>query len=191
MRIKICGITRPDDARFAEQEGADALGVVLCSPSSKRSVSPERAVEIFRSVGPFTTTVAVTHTKSEEDLKKILAIKPDALQISHPFVFKEKPDVKIIRVIGKGETLPEDCDAIIIDESHGSGKDFDLTVAKNAVNDSKIPVILAGGLTPENVKRAISQVHPYAVDVATGVELAPGIKDREKIRAFIAASRRI
>ncbi|HII99440.1 MAG TPA: phosphoribosylanthranilate isomerase, partial [Methanoregula sp.] len=65
MRIKICGITRPDDARFAEQEGAHAIGVVLFS-DSKRSVSAERAQEIFSAVGPFTTTVAVTHTKSEE-----------------------------------------------------------------------------------------------------------------------------
>jgi phosphoribosylanthranilate isomerase len=190
MRIKICGITRPDDAQFAEQEGADAIGVVLCSPSSKRSVTPERAKEIFSTVGPFTMTVAVTHTKSEEDIRKILALHPDAIQISHPFIFREKPCVKIIRVIGKGEVLPEDCDAIIVDESHGGGKDFDLTLAKNAVNVSKIPVILAGGLTPENVEGAISQVHPYAVDVATGVEQAPGIKDKEKIRAFIAASRR-
>jgi phosphoribosylanthranilate isomerase len=191
MRIKICGITRPDDARFAELEGADAIGVVLCSPSSKRSVTPERANEIFCSVGPFTTTVAVTHTKSVEDIQKILALHPDAIQISHPFVFREDPGVKIIRVIGKKDILPKDCDAVIVDESHGGGKEFDLTLAKNVVWESKIPVILAGGLTPENVEGAISQVRPYAVDVATGVEEAPGIKDKEKIRAFIAACRRI
>ena len=189
MRIKICGITRPDDARFAEQEGADAIGVVLFS-DSKRSVSTGRAQEIFSSVGPFTTTVAVTHTASEEDLARIIALKPDAIQISFPFVFREDPKVRVIRVIGRNDPLPEDCDAVIVDDSHGGGRSFDLTYAQETVKRSDIPVILAGGLTPENVAEAIRRVRPYAVDVATGVEESPGIKDQEKIRAFIAACRR-
>ena len=125
MRIKCCGITSPEDARYAEACGADAIGVVVFSPSSKRSVTPERAREIFDAVGPFTTTVAVSHTTSHEDLEQILALHPDAIQISHPFVFREKPGAKVIRVIGRNDPLPTDCDAIIVDESHGSGKNFD------------------------------------------------------------------
>src|SRR5512133_1460473 len=105
MRIKICGITRPDDARFAEQEGADAIGVVLFS-DSKRSVSPKQASEIFAAVGPFTTTVAVTHTTSRDDLEQIIALNPDAIQISHPFEFKRDSGVRVIRVIGRGDPLP-------------------------------------------------------------------------------------
>jgi phosphoribosylanthranilate isomerase len=190
MRIKCCGITRPEDARFAEACGADAIGVVVFSPTSKRSVTPERAREIFHAVGPFTTTVAVSHTTSYDDLKQILALHPDAIQISHPFVFREKPVVKLIRVIGRNDPLPTDCDAIIVDESHGSGKNFDLSHARDAVQRSELPVILAGGLTQENVADAIRQVHPYAVDVATGIETAPGIKDHKKIAAFIAAARK-
>ena len=190
MRVKICGITRPEDARFAGNEGADAIGVVVCSPGSKREVTLNRAKEIFRSVGPFVTTVAVTHTRSEEDLWEIFTIQPDAVQIFHPFKRTSLTEVRIIQAIGKGEPLPEDCDAIIIDESHGSGTAFDLAGAKNAVQHAKVPVILAGGLTPENVEAAIRQVRPYAVDVATGVEVSPGIKDPAKVRAFIAASRR-
>ena len=99
MRIKCCGITRVRDALFAEQAGADAIGVVLFISSSPRSVPVDRAREIFDAVGPFTATVAVTHTTSEEDLAQILALRPTAIQIFHPFVFAEDPDVKVIRAI--------------------------------------------------------------------------------------------
>jgi phosphoribosylanthranilate isomerase len=153
-------------------------------------VTPERAREIFDAVGPFTTTVAVSHTTSPEDLEQMLALHPDAIQISHPFVFREKPGEKVIRVIGRDDPVPTDCDAIIVDESHGSGKNFDLSHAHNVMQQSALPVILAGGLTPENVEDAIRQVHPYAVDVASGIETAPGIKDHTKIAEFIAAARK-
>jgi phosphoribosylanthranilate isomerase len=191
MRVKCCGITRAEDACFAEVCGADAIGVVVCSPPSARSVSLEQAREIFDAVGPFTTTVAVTHSTSHADLEQILALHPDALQISHLFTFSEKPDPKVIRVIGRNEPLPSDCDAIIVDESHGSGRTVDLTYARQVVMSSRIPVILAGGLAPDNVAAAIRQVHPYAVDVASGIESAPGIKDHSKIAAFIAAARSV
>jgi len=189
MRIKCCGITRAEDARYAEACGADAIGVVVFSPPSVRSVTPERAREIFDAVGPFITTVAVSHTASPEDLEQILTLHPNAIQISHPFVFRKKPGANVIRVIGRNDPIPTDCDAIIVDESHGSGKNFDLSHAHNVVQRSALPVILAGGLTPENVANAIRQVHPYAVDVASGIEKVPGIKDHKKIAAFITAAR--
>jgi len=188
MRIKICGITRPEDARFAEDAGADAIGVVVCSGDvSRRNVPLEQAKKIFRAVGPFTTTVAVSHTTSEDELRKMIALSPDAIQISHPFTFDKDPEVKLIRVVGRGEPLPGDCNAIIVDDSHGTGRTFDHSYARDAVKASGIPVILAGGLTPENVGAAIREVSPYAVDVASGVEVSPGIKDHKKIEAFIAA----
>jgi phosphoribosylanthranilate isomerase len=188
MRVKICGITRPEDACFAEEAGADAIGVVLFS-ESKRSVPLEKAREIFEAVGPFVARVAVTHTASEEDLEEILDLHPTAIQIFHPFIFRQNPGVKVIRVVPHGDPIPVDCDAIIIDESHGGGKLFDPASAGEIVCRSKVPVILAGGLTAENVRDAIRRVHPYAVDVASGVEVSPGIKDHWKIRAFIAACR--
>lgn len=95
----------------------------------------------------------------------------------------------MIRAVRPGETLPYDCDAIIIDGSHGRGKPFDRAFARRIVRESPVPVILAGGLTPENVRDAIEGVHPYAVDVATGVEEQPGIKDKAKVRAFLRACR--
>lgn len=190
MRVKICGITRPEDAQFAEQQGADAVGVVVFSGGvSQRVVGEEKAREIFAAVGPFTTTVAVSHTTSEDDLKRMIALHPDAIQISHPFRFTGDPGVKVIRVISRGDPLPEDCDAVIVDDSHGKGRDFDPSYARNTVRRSSVPVILAGGLTPENVGEAIRRIQPYAVDVASGVELSPGIKNPEKVRAFIAACR--
>ena len=192
MRIKICGITKSEDAQYAEKAGADAIGVVVFSGGvSRRVVSIERAREIFDSVGPFTATVAVSHTDSKEDLEQMIALHPDAIQISHPFTFRSDPGVRIIRVIGRGDPLPEDCDAIIIDDSHGKGRQYDPSYAMATVHRSRIPVILAGGLNPENVSDAIRQVHPYAVDVASGVEISPGIKDKEKILAFIAACRKV
>lgn len=191
MRVKICGITRPEDAQCAEKAGANAIGVVVCSGNvSRRNVPLERAKEIFDAVGPFITKVAVSHTTSEEELGRMIALNPDAIQISHPFLFQKDPGVRVIRVIGRGEPLPDDCSAIIVDDSHGQGRIFDRTYAQAAVQNSRIPVILAGGLTPENVGAAIRDVRPYAVDVASGVEQSPGIKDHKKIEAFIAACRR-
>jgi len=192
LRIKICGITRPEDARFAEQQGADAIGVVVFSGGvSRRVVGEEKAREIFDAVGPFITTVAVSHTRLEEEIRKMIALRPHAIQISHPFRFDEDPGLKVIRVIGRGDPLPDDCDAVIVDDSHGKGRDFDPTYARDVTRHAKIPVILAGGLTPENVSDAIRKVRPYAVDVASGVEISPGIKDPSKVSAFIAACRRI
>jgi phosphoribosylanthranilate isomerase len=163
---------------------------VVVLSDSPRSVPIGQAKAIFSALGPFITTVAVTHTDSATDLEEILALGPDAIQISHPFVFDREPGSRVIRVIGRGDPLPSDCDAVIVDDSHGNGRQFDRTYAREAVLMSKIQVILAGGLTPENVGAAIEMIRPYAVDVATGVEESPGIKDFAKIARFIAACRR-
>jgi phosphoribosylanthranilate isomerase len=160
--------------------------VVLFS-QSPRSVSPERAAEIFAAVGPFTTTVAVTHTDSEEHLAAILALHPHAVQLTADLAVPADVPVRVLRALAAGDPLREDCDAVIIDGSHGSGTRFDAAYARFVVQHSRLPVILAGGLDPENVRAAIEAVNPYAVDVASGVEQKPGIKDREKIRAFISA----
>jgi phosphoribosylanthranilate isomerase len=186
--VKICGITNPGDARSAEAAGADAIGVVLFS-ASPRSVSPDRAAEIFAAVGPFTTTVAVTHTDSEDHLAAILALHPHAVQLTADVSVPADAPVKVLRALAPGDVLREDCHAVIIDGSHGSGTRFDAAYARSVVQRSRVPVILAGGLTPANVRAAIAAVNPYAVDVASGLEKSPGIKDEEKIRAFIRACR--
>ncbi|MDD1665657.1 MAG: phosphoribosylanthranilate isomerase [Methanomicrobiales archaeon] len=188
MRVKVCGITRIGDARHAEKAGADAIGVILFS-DSPRCVGLERADEIFHSVGPFLTTVAVTHTRSREDLNRILSLRPDAIQISHPFDFPVVPPVRVIRVVKPGDSLREDCDALVVDQSMGTGKHYDPGFARDIAQHSRVPVILAGGLTPENVTAASRDIRPYAVDVASGVEVKPGIKDPSKVTEFIHAAR--
>jgi phosphoribosylanthranilate isomerase len=188
MHVKICGITRPEDAVHAAEAGADAIGVILFS-ESPRCVNPDRALEIFASVGPFVTTVAVTHTKSRKELNRILALRPGAVQISHPFSFPTRPQGRVLRVIRPGTTLPGDADALVVDQSMGTGTLYDRGFARELVRGSQVPVILAGGLTPENVGEAIRSVRPYAVDVASGVEARPGVKDPFRVTAFIRAAR--
>lgn len=179
------------DARFAEKAGADALGVVVCSETvSPRSVSLEKTGVIFNSLGPFITTVAVTHTQSEAELQSILALKPAAIQIIHPFKIPPSYQGKVIRVIGKGTPIPSDCDAIAVDESMGSGTRFDEEYSRYVVNMSNVPVILSGGLDPDNVAGAIQEIRPYAVDVCSGIEVQPGVKDQNRIAEFISAAKR-
>ncbi len=186
--MKICGITMTEDARQAGEAGADAIGVILFS-ESPRCVNPGRAEEIFASVGPFTTTVAVTHTKSRRELNRILALRPAAIQISHPFSFPARPAAKILRVVRPGSTLPGDADALVVDQSMGTGTPYDPGFARELVRQSPVPVILAGGLNPGNVADAIRSVRPYAVDVASGVEARPGVKDPARVAGFIRAAR--
>ena len=184
--IKICGITTKEDALMAEAAGADAIGVILFS-DSMREIRPEEAADIFRVLRPSTRKVCVTHTSSEEDLRAILMIHPDAVQISHDLTVPA--GTRVIRVLEPGDHIPCDADAVIIDSSRGHGRLFDADYACHVAQEAIIPVILAGGLTPENVCENIRLVRPFAVDVASGVEYAPGKKDPEKVRRFIGAVR--
>ncbi len=186
--MKICGITREEDARAAERAGADAIGVVVYS-ESPRSQPLDRAAEIFSSVGPFVNTVAVTHTKSEDELARILDLQPHAVQLFHPFPRPAGYRGRIIRVIGPGDPLPGNGDAVAIDGSAGRGVLYDRAFARDVVARSPVPVVLCGGLTPENVGDAVRIVRPYAVDVCTGVEVSPGIKDHRLIERFMKAAK--
>jgi phosphoribosylanthranilate isomerase len=186
--VKICGITNPEDACLVEGAGADAIGVVLFS-ASPRCVTPEAAREIFDAV-PAMTRVCVSHSTNAEELRSICAIRPDALQISCKARIPQECRARIIRMVGPADPRLPGADALIVDGSHGTGRPFDQIFASKMVRTSGVPVFLAGGLTPENVEAAIRAVRPYGVDVASGVEYAPGRKDPLKVRYFIAAARR-
>jgi len=188
MRVKICGITCVSDAKMAEDAGADAIGVIVCS-DSPRNLSLKEAGEILAAVGPFVTTVCVTHTTSEDDLRTILALRPHAVQIFCDLAVPPESGVKVLRAVAPGNSPSEDCSALIIDGSHGKGRQFDPVFAKTVVKRSRVPVILAGGLTPENVGAAIEEIKPYAVDVASGVEFKAGVKDERKVREFLRICR--
>jgi phosphoribosylanthranilate isomerase len=157
--------------------------------NSLRSVSPDVAREIFSSVGPFTTTVAVTNSKDPRHIEEILALHPCAVQVPGDADIPPAA-VHVIRAYAPGETPKKMCDAVIVDGSHGRGTPFDPAFVKRLMEESPVPVILAGGLNPENVGDALSSITPYAVDVASGVESGPGIKDPLKIIAFAKACRR-
>ncbi|NYT05810.1 MAG: phosphoribosylanthranilate isomerase [Methanomicrobiales archaeon] len=188
MRVKICGITSVADARAALRAGADAIGVVLASPSP-RAVEPGRAAEIFAAAGPFAATVAVTTSASPGDIRAIVDLAPSAVQVPAGVSVPVRSGIRVIRMVAPGDAVPNDGDAILVDGSRGRGLPFDPAFARSCVRASSRPVILAGGLTPENVSAAIAAVGPYAVDVSSGVEQEPGIKDPGKIRAFIRAAR--
>jgi phosphoribosylanthranilate isomerase len=191
MRVKVCGITRVADALHAEACGAYAIGVVMCSESA-RTVSKARAEQIFSALRPSTLKVAVTDTASGDDIGEILSLHPDAIQVSHPFMFRQDRPFRIFRVVKRGEMVPEnDTDFIVVDESRGSGREFDRTFARDIVRRSRVSVVLAGGLNPGNVREAVSQVRPAMVDVSSGVEVSPGIKDEKKVQEFLACCREL
>ncbi len=200
-RIKICGITREADAQLAASLGVDALGFVLAE--SPRRVSPETVQKISLSLPPFVSTVGVFVDMDLDALRQIaISLRLDWVQLHG----KESPDyckaldlrlLKAIRVKDRQSVEAmaayKNCvtgfvlDTYVKGQQGGTGKTFDWTLAKEARKHG--PVILSGGLTPEIVREAISIVRPYGVDVSSGVESAPGIKDHEKMRRFVEQAR--
>lgn len=188
MRVKICGVTRAADAVAAEKAGADAIGVVLFS-DSPRSVAPGKAAEIFAALGPFTARVCVSRTDDPADLDEILALRPTAVQIYHDLPVP--PGMRVIRAVAGGRLPPGRYDAVLLDRSEGRGVLYDPDEAGSLVLRSPVPVVLSGGLTPENVGEAVRAVRPYGVDVSSGVEDGPGIKNTQKMTEFIMACRSV
>lgn len=199
-RVKICGITRLEDARLAVELGAAALGFNFYPPSP-RCIAPSAAAEFIRRLPPFVTSVGVF--ADEPDAGHVVTVAGEArvtvIQLHGPR-FPESSRLlegfPLIRAVAVRENFkPEElgrltASAFLLDTFDpnlpgGTGKTFDWGLAREAKRYG--PIILAGGLTPENVGQAIREVRPFAVDVASGVELAPGIKDPAKLRAFFAA----
>ena len=169
---------------MADRAGADAIGVVMFS-DSPRSVDIETAEEIFGAAGPYIARVCVSHTRSLGDIEAMLDLNPDVIQISSPLALPHPFPVRLIRVVAGGRALPIDADAVLVDGSAGKGRLYDEDYASRVVTESRVPVILAGGLNPGNVALAVRRVRPYGVDVATGVEDAPGVKNERKVREFV------
>ncbi|MDD3977842.1 phosphoribosylanthranilate isomerase [Methanomicrobium antiquum] len=172
---------------MAEEEGADAIGVIVCS-DSKRCITIKRAREIFEALSPKTEKICVTNTINNSDVDVIMSLKPDALQISRDLIIPENIKTKVYRYISDYGDIPL-CDALVIDNSKGMGIAYDRDFALKVAKISKVPIILAGGLTPDNVFDAIKDISPFAVDVSSGVEKSKGVKDRQKLRKFIEICR--
>ncbi|MDT8428166.1 MAG: phosphoribosylanthranilate isomerase [Pseudomonadales bacterium] len=199
-RSKICGITRVEDAQQASEAGVDAIGLVFYA-ASKRVVTLERAQAIQSSLPAFVSTTALFVNPQADAVKTVLAgMHLDLLQFhgDEPADFCRSfklPYMKAIRVrpgldVGAEIGRYPDAAAILLDtwdaeQAGGTGLQFDWSVARQCVRASAQKIVLAGGLNAQNVGEAIRQVRPYAVDVSSGVEAAPGIKDSGKIIAFM------
>ena len=199
-RVKICGITSQRDAAAACSAGADAIGLVFYS-RSPRHVSIELASAIALAVPPFVSRVALFKDASTEEVEAVLAcVEIDLLQFhgsedpaycrsfGRPYIkaLGLKGVADIAAAIADGERDYTEARALLLDghapgEAGGSGESLDWSSLARAAK----PLILAGGLDPDNVRRAIELARPYAVDVSSGVEASPGIKDAAKINAFL------
>src|SRR5437870_2800080 len=199
-RIKICGITRTEDARAAAQAGADAIGLVLY-PSSPRYLSVERAVEIRDALPPFVQTVALFVNPEAAQVAQIIGrVHPAMLQFHGdetpefcaqfglPFVkaCRVRPGVDALEYLRPFSRAAAWLFDSFVPEYGGVGESFDWSLVP-ALRERHL--ILSGGLSRENVAEAIRQVRPWGVDVSSGVESAKGIKDAGKIAAFIAEVR--
>lgn len=197
MRVKICGITSTQDAAFVASAGADAIGLVFYEPSP-RFVSLETAAAIARLVGPFVSVVGLFVNANKETIEHVMQKVPLNLLQFHgdePLDFCEQFSLPYMKAIRMREDLDVDhamahypsASAILLDAYQagvpgGTGESFDWQrVPKQASQH----IVLAGGLTSDNVKTAIEQTRPYGVDVSGGVELSPGVKDSKKVAAFI------
>ncbi|SFI72889.1 phosphoribosylanthranilate isomerase [Pseudomonas guineae] len=199
VRSKICGITRIEDALAAVEAGADAIGLVFYA-KSPRAVTVQQARAIISALPPFVTTVGLFVDASRCELGEILdAVPLDLLQFhgdESPAACDDyhRPYIKALRVkpgddIAAQVALYKNASGVLLDTyvpgiPGGTGEAFDWSLVPESLSK---PVILAGGLTAENVAQAIARVRPYAVDVSGGVETAKGIKDAQKIRAFMQA----
>lgn len=197
-RIKICGITRHEDAMMCISNGVDALGLVFYPPSP-RNLSVMQAKAILSDLPPFITVVALFMNPSREEVEQVLSgCKIDRLQFhgSEDGRFCEQFSFPYYKAVAMGDGVQDfqqlreeyvNSSAFLLDshrrdQAGGSGQSFDWAMVPDDIGR---PVILAGGLSPDNVQSAIRQIRPYAVDCSSAVESEPGIKDPIKVRQFV------
>ena len=197
VRVKICGITNLEDALVAVEGGADALGFVFAP--SPRQVSPEQASRIIAQLPPFVCRVGIFVDQELKGVQEVMSAcgldlaqlhgseSPDYCQTLFPRVIKSfrVKDESVLDLLPSYKTSAYLLDSYDMIRKGGTGRSFDWRIARKATRYG--PIILSGGLNPENVSQAISAVGPYAVDVSSGVEASPGKKDHNKLRAFLRA----
>lgn len=200
--VKICGITRQQDAEFAAELGVDAIGLVFYPPSP-RAVDVAQATQILAKLPPFVSRVGLFVNADSNQVEQVLnAVSLDVLQFHGDETADYcrqfgKPYMKAIRMrsgtdlVALAETY-DSANALLLDTYQsgtpgGTGESFDWSM----ITPVQLPIVLAGGLNAGNVSRAIQQVQPYAVDVSGGVEQAKGIKNSDKMRAFMQEVRNV
>ncbi|MFH1825169.1 MAG: phosphoribosylanthranilate isomerase [Candidatus Firestonebacteria bacterium] len=201
--IKICGITNIDDALISVDYGADVLGFIFAK--SLRQITPQNARKIIKKLPPFIGKVGVFVNESPHYIRKIvqecgltevqlhgeeipeLCGELCPLTVIKAIRVKDENDIKILSAYTSVSAFL--LDSFVFDKKGGTGKKFDWKLAISAKKYGK-PIILSGGLTPDNVLTAIKLVQPYAVDVCSGVETKAGKKDKKKIKEFINKARK-
>ena len=211
IRTKVCGMTRIDDAGVAVEAGADAIGCLVgLDGASPDEASPDLARAVFASLPPYVARVLVTHRTTVAEVADLArATGAQVVQLHGAFPLEAIPElrraaghlsvVKCAHVVDEGSIedalrAAEAADAVLLDSRTadrigGTGRVHDWSVSARIVQGSPKPVILAGGLTPDNVAEAIARVRPWGVDVNSGTRGDDGRKSHERIRAFVAAAK--
>ncbi|CAD7772092.1 N-(5'-phosphoribosyl)anthranilate isomerase [Candidatus Methanoperedenaceae archaeon GB37] len=211
LRVKICGIKNEDELKLALTAGADAVGFITEVPlETPRRITLERARRLVRKVPIFVESVLVIMPTSPEEVYQMAErARPGAIQIHTPPDFellekiqdlRRENGIKIVQTIGIGkktlleihgeiERISRYIDAVLLDTERlggggGTGRTHDWSMSREIVEETRLPVILAGGLNHENVRDAVRTVRPYGVDTASGVEVN-GVKEKYRLRAFI------
>jgi phosphoribosylanthranilate isomerase len=199
--VKICGITRVEDALLAARAGAQAIGLIF-APQSPRRLEPPAAARIVEALPPFVTPVALFVDQEPNEIRRIVSlVRPQLLQFHGdeppgfcvgfdlPYIkaVRVRPGVDLLQYARQYRTAKALLlDAFVKGNHGGTGSVFDWTLIPR---EFPLPVVLAGGLDPGNVGEAIRRVRPWAVDVSSGVEAAKGVKDAAKVVAFIRGAR--
>ncbi|WP_254536280.1 phosphoribosylanthranilate isomerase [Halomarina litorea] len=205
VRVKLCGVTTDADRDAAVEAGADAIGVVCGVPiDTPREVTPARARALVADAPPFVTTTLVTMPDDvTEGVELVERVRPDAVQVhaaSTDLVAALASDIdaKVVAAVDLADDVAayaEVADAVLVDSTDesgagGTGETHDWERTRVVADRIDVPLILAGGLTPENVAEAVGTVRPYAADVSSGIEGdEPGRKDHATMRAFVEAAR--
>jgi len=203
VRSKICGVTTEADLQAVADAGADAVGIITeVSVETPREVPPERAADLVAAAPPFLSTVLVSMPDTATRAVELAgAVAPDAVQLHGDF---DGEEIRYVRREARANVIvaldADDADrvrgydgvadAILLDSTSesgagGTGETHDWHAARALVDDLSTPVVLAGGLTPDNVADAVRTVDPYAVDVSSGVERSGGKKDHEAVASFV------
>jgi len=203
-RVKVCGMREPADVRAAADAGADAVGVIAgVSVDTHREVATERARALVDAAPPFLSTTLVTMPEEPDDAAELVdRVGADHVQVhglADPAALdrlREATPARVVAAVGHEDEparLAGHVDGLLVDSTDdagggGTGETHDWTASRRLVERVDAPVVLAGGLTPENVRRAVRAVGPYGVDVASGVE-SEGAVDPRRVRAFVDAAR--
>ncbi|QIO23731.1 phosphoribosylanthranilate isomerase [Haloarcula sp. JP-L23] len=203
-RVKVCGVTTPEDRDAVVAAGADAVGIIYGVPvDTPREVDEDTAADLVEGVPPLVTSVLVTMPRTvQEAVVRVDAVDPDAVQVHDGLsptelgALSRRVTQKIIAVVDADADDLADyaahADALLVDSvddegAGGTGETHDWDRTRELVETVDVPVILAGGLTPENVAEAVETVRPFAVDTASGVESSGGVKDHDAVERFVAA----